>query len=57
MRILSALVDVDGDRDRWTDAYVQKVKHSRCMTCCIVWVVFQALVDMPEVENIHISEV
>ena len=50
---ISALVDVDGDRDRWTGAYVEQVKQA----------VFdhiyrlgrlQPLIDTPEVENIHI---
>lgn len=50
---ISALVDADGDRDRWTNAYVEQVKQA----------VFdhiyrlgrlQPLIDTPEVENIHI---
>ena len=51
---ISALVDVDGDRDRWTDAYVQKVKQ-QVYDLLYRLGRFQALIDMPEVENIHIS--
>lgn len=51
---ISALVDVDGDRDRWTNAYVEQVKQ-QVYDLLYRLGRFQALIDMPEVENIHIS--
>lgn len=51
---ITALVDVDGDRDRWTNAYVQKVQQ-QVYDLLYRLGRFQALIDMPEVENIHVA--
>lgn len=51
---ITALVDVDGDRDRWTSAYVQKVQQ-QVYDLLYRLGRFQALIDMPEVENIHVA--
>lgn len=50
----TALVEVDGDRDRWTDEYSEKVQQQ---VYDVLYRLgrFQALIDMPEVENIHIA--
>lgn len=51
---ITALVDVDGDRDRWTNAYVQRVQQ-QVYDLLYRLGRFQALIDMPEVENIHVA--
>lgn len=49
----TTLIEVDGDRDRWTDEYGEKVQQQ---VYDVLYRLgrFQALIDMPEVENIHI---
>ena len=49
----TTLIEVDGDRDRWTDEYGEKVQQ-QVYDLLYRLGRFQALIDMPEVENIHI---
>lgn len=51
---VTTLLDLDGDRDRWTPAYVQEVQQAVFDSIYRLGR-FQALIDIPEVENIHIA--
>lgn len=51
---VTTLLDLDGDRDRWTPAYVRQIQQAVFNNIYGLGR-FQELIDIPEVENIHIA--
>ena len=51
---VTTLLDLDGDRDRWTPAYVKQIQQAVYDHIYRLGR-FQELIDIPEVENIHIA--